>query len=380
VIVTLVEQFYADNAPANFYGDQPFSVPNDFTTPNEAYFAHADWVINKAAEYGIQIVLAPNYLGCCNDGWLSALLNNNSEADARFFGNWVGQRYKDFPNLIYVWGNDLNPGTARAKIRAMAEGTKSADPNHLQTYHAAPENSALDQWDASETWLDINITYTYEPIQGKSLQDYNRVPFLPYFMFESQYERDFLNATPRQTRKQAYTAVLTGANGHHYGNNPIWHLNGRPSNPGPDWKNSLNAEGRADVQHVGELFRSRDWHLLVPDQARTLVTSGGGTGEDYVAAAVTSDSNTAIVYFPAQRAVTVNLDQVAGSSYLGWWFDPRNGTATEIDMQGKSGSQQFTPPAASDWVLVIDNAATNPRPPGSAQPVRPLPPQNLTVE
>ncbi|MEQ9565892.1 MAG: DUF4038 domain-containing protein, partial [Pseudomonadales bacterium] len=36
VIVTLVEGYYSDNAPANFYGVEPFTTRNDFTTPNEA--------------------------------------------------------------------------------------------------------------------------------------------------------------------------------------------------------------------------------------------------------------------------------------------------------------------------------------------------------
>jgi hypothetical protein len=86
VIVTLVESHYANNAPANYYGDVPYTSPGHFTTPNETYFAHADSIINKAAEYGIQIILAPNYLGCCNDGYWDELNNMNNEEDARWYG------------------------------------------------------------------------------------------------------------------------------------------------------------------------------------------------------------------------------------------------------------------------------------------------------
>lgn len=368
VIVTLVEGFYATNAPANFYGVQPYTTPGQFTTPNEEYFAHADRVIRKAGELGIQVVLAPNYLGCCNDGWLDSLLNDNSESDARWYGEWIGARYRDFPNLLYVWGNDLPPGNARSKIRAMAEGVKAMDPNHLHTYHGASESSALDDWGSDESWLDINITYTYQPVQGKSLEDWNRVPFLPYFLFESRYENDFLNATPLQTRKQAYVAVLSGANGHHYGNFPIWHMNGDPDTPGDFWKSHLDDVGRGDVTHVGALFQSRAWHRLIPDESHELVTSGFGSRWDFVAAALTDNGETAIVYFPAQMTVSLNTGRVSGAEKTAWWFNPRDGDVQSVPLVNQNGTEEITPPDGNDWVLVIDDASKGFAEPGTVPP------------
>jgi hypothetical protein len=380
IIVTLVEGYYADNAPANFYGVVPFTTPNDFTTPNEPYFEHADWVINKAAEYGLQVVLAPNYLGCCNDGWANALRDDNSEADATWFGEWVGRRYRNFPNLMYAWGNDLDPADLRAKIRAMAQGVKATDPNHLQTYHAW-QKSALDAWDASESWLDFNITYTYEPVQIDSLEDFNRSPFLPYFLFESHYENDFGGMGAARTRQQAYTALLSGAAGHHYGNNPIWHMNGNPADGSTNWKNHLDDEGRADMQHVRRLFESREWFTLVPDQAHLLVTSGIGSGDSFVAAALSEDSATAIIYFPRRTTISVDLGQISGPSKTGWWFNPRDGSAAEIGTLGGSGSMSFTPPSGNDWALVIDDSSRGFGAPGEeAAVVRPNPPENLRIE
>jgi len=32
------------------------------------------------------VILAPNYLGCCDDGYWDELNSQNSEADARWFG------------------------------------------------------------------------------------------------------------------------------------------------------------------------------------------------------------------------------------------------------------------------------------------------------
>src|SRR5271169_1729065 len=59
VIVDLIEHFLSKSPPKNVYGVDPFTTPGDFSTPNEAYFAHADWVIKKAAENNILVLLVP---------------------------------------------------------------------------------------------------------------------------------------------------------------------------------------------------------------------------------------------------------------------------------------------------------------------------------
>jgi hypothetical protein len=49
VLANLIEYKYAVNAPANFYGFTPFKG-RSFTTPQEAYFAHVDYVLRSASE------------------------------------------------------------------------------------------------------------------------------------------------------------------------------------------------------------------------------------------------------------------------------------------------------------------------------------------
>ena len=67
ILVSLIEYHYSTNAPANAYGQQPFLRPGDYTAPNEAYFAHADWVLRRAAATGFLVLLTPSYTGCCGD-------------------------------------------------------------------------------------------------------------------------------------------------------------------------------------------------------------------------------------------------------------------------------------------------------------------------
>src|SRR5262249_8502647 len=60
IVVNLIEHLYADHAPANNAGDAPFTG-RPSATPNEAYFAHADAIIDAAAERHIAVLLAPLY-------------------------------------------------------------------------------------------------------------------------------------------------------------------------------------------------------------------------------------------------------------------------------------------------------------------------------
>jgi len=247
IIVTCPEVYYCSkcrdkDGPQNYYGASPFTKANDFTTPNEAYWQHADWVIKKAAEYGIQVLLCPCYTGFKKneDGWWTDDWEaKNSEADCSWYGQWVGKRYKNFPNIVWVMGNDRNPGVLFGRINALAEGIKSLDPNRLFTHHSQSGFSSADPavWAPQPvpSWLALNGTYTYphdvppkDFMYVKSYADYNRLPTMPFFFFESHYEHAVswsdksYQGSPLNVRKQAYQSAFSGSTGHHYGNNAIW--------------------------------------------------------------------------------------------------------------------------------------------------------------
>jgi len=158
VIVNLIEHKF--RGPVNRYGEGPFLTPGNFSTPNEKYFEHADWVIRKAAEKKIQVFLAPIYLGYIGteEGWIEELKANGADK-ARNWGRYVGKRYRTFNNIVWIIGGDRNPDEAREVVDAVAQGIKETDERHILTAHCHPENSAMDQY-RQEGWLDLNDTYT----------------------------------------------------------------------------------------------------------------------------------------------------------------------------------------------------------------------------
>jgi len=112
VNVNLLEAKFAFHAPANRNGDAPFTKPGDFSTPNEAYFAFADSIIDLAASKGMLVSLAAMYLGFHggDEGWWKALTNGvNTQTVCYNFGLYVGKRYKSRKNIFWVIGGDYLP-------------------------------------------------------------------------------------------------------------------------------------------------------------------------------------------------------------------------------------------------------------------------------
>src|SRR5882757_3178588 len=358
VIVNLIEHQF--RGPVDRYGQNPFTVPGDFSTPNEKYFAHADWVIRKAAEKGIQVFLAPVYLGYIgtNEGWVKEVLANGPEK-SRDWGRYVGKRYAGFDNIVWLIGGDRNPDTAREGVDAIVQGIKEFDKRHIFSAHCHPENSALDQY-AQEGWVDLNTTYTYNIVHGMVIRDYQRTPVTPFVLIESIYEGEH-NASAVQIRRQAYWAILCGATGQFMGNRPIWLFD-------PGWEAALNYVGSQDMTRVKELFASRPWYQLVPDDKHEVVVDGLGEfrGLDYLAAARTTDGATVIAYMPTSRAITVDMTKVSGKEAKAWWFNPRTGKSDSIGTVPTLGKHKFDPPGEGDWVLLLDDASRGLRAPGKS--------------
>jgi hypothetical protein len=366
--VNLIEKKFSKHAPLNVVGEGPFTMPGDFSTPNEKYFAHADWVIRKAAENGIQVLLYPIYLGYkgTDDGWVKEALANGP-AKCLDYGRYLGKRYKDFDNIIWMMGADLDPGPALEDVDMIALGIKEYDHRHLFSAECDPEHSAVDYYSGGH-WLDFNATYSHAIVHEEMLEEYNRKPPMPVILIESTYEGEH-NASEVQIRRQAYWAVLCGGVGQFFGNNPLWHFDApgffaafasgvQPAKK-MTWQQSMDLPGSVGMQFWGELFHSRNWYDLIPDQKHEVVTSGLGefTGLDYLAAARTSDGSTMIAYMPTSRTIGVDMSKISGSQVKAWWFDPRSGKAAPAGMFPASGTHDFTPPGEGDWVLVLDDAS-----------------------
>ena len=399
VLVNLLERKFSRHAPANAYGQLPFDRPGDFSVPNESYFAHADWVVEQARRREIVVMLAPLYLGwqCRSEGWCEEI-KASTPATMKAFGRYVGARYRRFPNIVWIVGGDTDPLGIRGQVsslglirraamrmsgmepvterndvaglvRAFVNGLKEMDAAHLITAHNAPEQAAIDPW-PGESWIDLNNLYTVQLAYHGALRQYNRRPFRPFFLVETDYE-NYNHSTPLSIRRQAYWTVLSGGTvGHIFGNCQIWGFsNGFCKEP---WQLQLNSEGSRTLPLVGRLFSSRAFHKLIPDQQHKVLIGGFQRGGNYAAAARASDGSSIIVYMPTRRRIVVDLSSLSGARAKAWWFNPRDGEASFIGVYDSGRQVLFVAPDQNDWVLVVDSARLNLPPPGASEPDRRL--------
>jgi hypothetical protein len=360
-LVSLLEHKFSRNAPANAYGQKPFVVGHDFSNPNEDYFAHADWVLRQAAQNGLLVLLTPSYLGADggDQGWYQEMIANGT-TKLRQYGQYLGARYRDFANIVWVHGGDYNP-PKKDLVNAIAEGIRAVDKRVLHTAHWDPETAAIEHWQG-EPKLNLNSVYTYAPVYVAALRQYSRPEQMPFFLIESVYEHEH-RATEQRLRAQAYQALLSGASGQIFGNNPIWHFDGPGLLPAPvSWQQALGGRGTQSMTHLHNLFSRVAWWLLMPDLDNSFVSGEIGSGQHRSVAARANDRSFGILYLPSARAVTVNLALLAGPYVSAHWYDPANGkfsVATGSPFRA-DGLQKFRAmPRNSfgfgDWVLVLES-------------------------
>jgi hypothetical protein len=306
------------------------------------------------------VLLAPTYVGfdAGEEGWYHEMTLNGA-ARLGEFGRYLGRRYREYPNIIWVQNGDHNPAD-RELVRAVAEGIRETNPGALQTAHNAPGTAGADYW-PHEAWLEVNNVYSYDPIFPEAKAQYLRSPALPFILIESHYELGVTSDTQR-LRGQAYAALLTGAAGHVFGNSPIWYFDGteRYSNVPSGWHEALDSRGAQSMTHLHRLFDGLPWTALQPDVENDFLMEGVGSGYARAVAAMTSDGSLGIAYLPDGRAVSMNMALLRSRNVRAKWYDPTTGEVIEAreSTNPSPDIQTFVPPPANhfgddDWVLLL---------------------------
>jgi len=380
-----------------FDGVAPFTTANDLSTPNSVYFDRAAVIINLAAANGMIVILNPIE----TIGWLRTLQANG--IDKTFaYGQYLGNRYKNFPNIIWMHGNDLQSwqeATDDALVQAVARGIRSVDSNHIHTVELNYTTSGSLEDASWAPLIELNAAYTYFPTYAQILTEYNRSNFKPVFMVEANYEFEHGPGTDggstQNLRRQEYWTMLSGATGQLYGSAHTWRLS-------KGWESNLDTPGVTQLSYMKNLFVSIKWYDLIPDQTHSVVTAGydsfsclAGKVVAYVGkdphpnlmaralarlrkywaigsitantcatAARTSDGSLVMAYMPTIRTITVDMSKLA-SVATARWYDPTNGEYANINGSpfANTGSRKFTPPGNNssgdgDWVLMLETSAS----------------------
>ncbi|MEK7477415.1 MAG: glycoside hydrolase family 140 protein [Candidatus Coatesbacteria bacterium] len=366
----------------NRYGEKPL-VNDDPEQPNEKYMRHVDWVIRSADRLGLYVGVLPTWGDKVNVGqWGTGPVVFN-EAKAHAWGRYLGNRWREETNLVWVLGGDRIPvyegHDYRALWRAMAAGIDAGSGQRaLKTYHPSGGSSSS-QWLHGEPWLDVNMMQSGHggghdvPVWEWIERDLALAPPKPTLDGEPNYEDHPVNPWPKwdprngyfrdwDVRKQLYRSVFAGGCGVTYGHHFVWQMwaPGRePVNNGNEliaWREAIQRPGARQVCHLAALMTSRPTRTRVADQG--LLVSDPGAGGDHVRAMRDAEGAWAFVYLPTPRAVTVNLKRLGGRMVRVRWLDPVDGTTIELGRMDADAARTFTPPGdRPDRVLVVDRLA-----------------------
>ena len=391
----------------NAYGHAPL-VDGDFMRPlivpgpANDYWDHADYVIDLAAHYGMYVAVVA--------AWSNSLETDDhplvANPDVAYaYGRFLGDRYRARSHIIWLLGGDafgrpdrstLSPARRRM-TRVLAEGIadgvcgvrrydgKADWTATLMTYHPPGGGKSSSEFLHEEPWLDFNMIQSTTQFRFRNYEtvsaDYRRTPIKPTFDAEVAYEYSLpLNKRERQqrpgermtawdVRRGAYWNVFAGGLGHTYGHRNLigWVRKGEePLKHGADrpWFESLDSPGARQMKHLKALIKSRPLRLRIPDQS--LVVGEKGEGIHHVQATRATDGSYAFVYIPTGRPVTLDLGKLGGKTLVAYWYNPRTGEPSKIDVFANAGHRRFEPRThgmGEDWVLVLDDPSRNFPPP-----------------
>lgn len=377
VVLAELDGIYTPNAN----GDTPLLNLENWEY-NEAYFKHVDRILDLALERNIHIALLPT--------WGDKLFKNSwgtgpeifTTETAYSYGKWIGQRYRDRKNLVWVLGGDRNPRENSQDIEVwnqMAKGIKETqNPENpiLITFHPQPTNpGGSSNYFHQADWLDFNMHQTghcpNQPTYQKIAHDLKLSPQKPTLDGEPMYEehpkcfnaKDLGYSEATDIRRIMYWNVFAGAAGQTYGCHAVWQmydLNKTPVNsPLKPWHKSLDLEVSNQVKHLKNLMLSRSYFDRIPDQS--LIDETQQDDESFVTATRNQSGSYAMFYFPDGKRISLNLKKLSGQTFKMTWVDPRTGVEfpgndSKVILKGTQ-TPIATPSQGrgNDWILILDS-------------------------
>ena len=341
----------------NIYGQQSLPYGWDFTKDDPegvySYWDHLDYIVRKAEQNGIYIGMVAI--------WGSQVQAGNINAEqAKAYGKFLAERYKNSPNIIWIMGGDIQGDIHPEVWNALATSIKSIDNKHLMTYHPRGRYTSAKWWskaswmdfhtfqsghrkygqrmgnkdypipDSTEedNWMYVDSTWAYKPIKPV-LDDEPSYEDIPKGLHDANEARwqDY------DLRRYAYWSVFAGSCGHTYGHNAIMQMlkPGYPTGYGSDgtvkaWYQALEDPGYNQMQYLNDLMLSFPYFERIPDQS----IIAGKNGVKYDRLIATRGKDYLMVYNYNSDVMKIDLRKISGKKKLLWWFNPSDGAISFI--------------------------------------------------
>jgi hypothetical protein len=345
--------------------------------PGNDYWDHVEYVLSRAGDFGLYVGLLPTWGRYVTSNWQNGIVDGIfNEENAGVYGEFVGRRFRDHSNIIWIIGGDRAAPTddSRAIWRAMAKGVtvgvcgEEDYDKTLMTYHTSGPGASW--WFFNdEKWIDIRSAQSGHGQNSFNWQlmqiGYSMKPTKPMLDLETAYPgfrhgRPPTVASDDHARRGAYWSVFAGACGHTYGHHSIWQMHDSSTraiaNPKGYWYEVLDVPSAFQMGHLRKLMESRPFVTAVPDQSMILTEQN--RPDDYIEA-IRGDGF-AMIYTPTGKKFAIRTDKIEAEKLTACWFNPRTGKARRIGHFKNRRSMDFDPPGreqfANDWVLILDDA------------------------
>jgi hypothetical protein len=346
------------------------------------YWKHVDYIVQQAQMHGIYIGIVCVWGGNVKSG-------NVSVNDAVKYGQFLANRYRNAPNIVWIIGGDVRGDVKPEVWRALATTIKSIDTAHLMTYHPLGRTMSA-TWFNNESWLDFNMFQSGHRRYGQRRGDGDYAieenteedswrfvdrsqafqPLKPVLDGEPSYEDipQGLHDTTQpywqahDVRRYAYWSVFGGACGHTYGHNSTMQMY-RPG-VGPaygakkPWWDAVHDPGCRQMQYLKRLMLAFPFFERIPDQS----VIAGANGTQYERVIATRGKDYILVYNYTNRLVEIDMTGISGAEKKAWWYSPIDGH-TEYIGEFACGTHAFSHDsgyrAGNDWVLIITDVKVN---------------------
>ena len=381
-----VEQIQVINSipTFNIYGQQANDASFDmqkFSRKDQyGYWEHLDYIVDFAASQGIYIAM-----DCI---WGSQINKMTTEKAAKY-GKFLGERYKNKPNIIWMIGGDILGDKGTASWDALARAIRKADPNHVMTFHPRGRTTSA-RWFADREWMDFHMfqsghrrygqrngdgDYT---IKDNTEEDNWRYVDLtwegnevkPVIDGEPSYEdipqglHDF--SAPRwmdyDVRRYAYWAVFAGCFGHTYGHNSIMQFikPGLLASFGAEkpWWDAMKDPGYNQMKYLKWLILAFPFEERIADQS----VIAGQNGERYDRNIATRGNDYLLVYNYSGKPMQLDLSKISGAKKNVWVMNPSDGTLKylgEFDSKVTEFANDGAYLRGSDRVFIAVDAQKN---------------------
>ena len=373
---------------SNRFGELPLT-DKDPNKPNEAFFENIDYVIKKAASLDMYIALLPTWGRYWSEDPIFTSKN------AYTYGKYLGERYKNQWNIIWVLGGDRIPKTNEQYkiINQMALGLEDGDKKkHLKTFHPSGNNTSLSFFQ-NKSWIDFHMAqsghaHRDEPNYLYTLNNNIAKPTKPFIDGEPRYEdlpvkfweiklengyqenaypiadsltpHGYFNAY--DVRRAAYWSVFSGAAGATYGNGSVWCFwqEGRyaPIAVKHSWQRSMESPGGKQMIFLKKLIEAYGINNLTPN--RSFIADNWSNATNYQAVISTKDNKSVLIYIPEGNPIKISKVKIAKGNIFYRWYNPRNGQFSKKQLIKETTDLilNFKPPSqgnGNDWILVIDS-------------------------